>query len=352
VAVNPQTTLAGLKDIVITAGGATVSPLDVVVPLGSVAVRLTEVLAETGSELALKVPLVAPPAMLKLAGTVAALVLLLARATLKPAVGAGPLRATVPTEPLPPVTELGLNVNDLMRAGLTFKEALILLAPRVAVTLTLFAAATPTVVAVKVCDNFPLRIVTLAATSTEGSELLRETEVPPEGAALLIVTVPVDFVPPVTVAGLKVNLERTGLVLALGVSPRDWPCVTAAPESNSIARTRAQGTAWATALRLRPDEARTIPLRNMLCPPCPVPVRPDGWGSPRVEAHPEQPSGKRRINAGPWLMLARFGDGRLEDSLPDAKRLAGVSDLWQAAKSGSMERVDRACGIRPWAGDW
>jgi len=71
-------------------------------PLGSVAVKFTTVLAATGNDEALNVPLVAPPAMLKLAGAVATLVLLLITVTVKPAAGAGPLRTTVPIEPAPP----------------------------------------------------------------------------------------------------------------------------------------------------------------------------------------------------------------------------------------------------------
>jgi len=80
-----------------------------------------------------------------------------------------------------------------------------LLAPRVAVTITFFIVATPTVVAVKVCEVFPAPTVTFAGTVTDGSELLRETISPPAGAAWLIVTVPVELVPPVTVPGLKLT---------------------------------------------------------------------------------------------------------------------------------------------------
>src|SRR5208282_4187974 len=72
----PCTTDAGLNDSIVTTGGITVRPPDKNVPLGSVAVMRTAVLAATGSVVTLKVPLVAPPAILKLAGTVAALGLL------------------------------------------------------------------------------------------------------------------------------------------------------------------------------------------------------------------------------------------------------------------------------------
>jgi hypothetical protein len=68
---------------------------------------------------------------------------------------------------------------------------------------------TPTVITVKAWDVLPPGIRTLAGTVTEGSELLRETEIPLEGAYSLIVTMPMEFIPPVTAVGLKVAEERT-----------------------------------------------------------------------------------------------------------------------------------------------
>ncbi len=205
VTICPETALVGLKESIVTTGASTVSAADMKVPLGSVAVMFAFALAVTASVVTLNVPLVAPAAMFKLAGTVAAPVLLLISVTVKPAGAAGPLRTTVPTEPVPPVTEFGLSVNAVMTAGLTVKVALLLLATSVAVTVAIFAVATPTVVAVKVCDVLPAGIITLAGTVTDGSELLKETVIPPVGAAWVIVTVPVELVPPVTVAGLKLT---------------------------------------------------------------------------------------------------------------------------------------------------
>ena len=143
--------------------------------------------------------------MVKLDGTVAAFVLLLASVTVRPAGGAGPLSATVADEGLPPVTETGATVNDAMAAGFTVSEALAVLLPMDAVTGTLLAVATPTVVAVKACEVFPAATVTLAGTLTDGSALLSDTATPPDGAAWLMVTVPVELVPPVTAVGLKVT---------------------------------------------------------------------------------------------------------------------------------------------------
>jgi len=107
-----------------------------------------------------------------------------------------------------------------MTAGFTVNVPLALLVASVAVTITGACIATPTVVAVNVCDVFVARIVTLAGTVTEGFPLLKETMIPPVGAAWLIVTVPVELVPPVTDAGLKLT-ETTviaGTTVALPVT--------------------------------------------------------------------------------------------------------------------------------------
>lgn len=66
-----------------------------------------------------KVVLVAPAAIVILAGTCATGVLLLDRVTKAPPAGAAPFRVTVPVELFPPTTELGLLVNDDRLAALT-----------------------------------------------------------------------------------------------------------------------------------------------------------------------------------------------------------------------------------------
>ncbi len=186
-------------------GGFTMSTAVSSVPVGSVAVIVTFVLAVTVNVVILKVPLVAGPVMLKLPGTVATFALLLIKVIIKPARGAGPFRVTVPTEPLPPTTGLGLNVMDVMTAGLTVKLPLAKLLPRLAITVTIVGVATPIVIAVNVCDVDPAAIVTAAGTVTDGSPLLKETVNPPAGAAAPMVTVPVELVPPVTAAGAKLR---------------------------------------------------------------------------------------------------------------------------------------------------
>ena len=58
------------------------------------------------------VPLVVPAAMVSVAGTLATAVLLLARVTTAPPVGAGPLRVTVAVEAVPPWTLVGDNMTE------------------------------------------------------------------------------------------------------------------------------------------------------------------------------------------------------------------------------------------------
>jgi hypothetical protein len=200
-----ETMFTGLKVSIVTTGGFTVRLADINVPLGSVAVMFPDVFAATAVVVTVKVPLLAPPAMLKLplAGTMAAPFALI-RLTTKPPGGAGPVSTTVPVTFVPPVTEPELNVNDRIVAEFTV-SVVFALVPSVAVTVTGVVVATPTVVAVNVCDVLVAGTKTPAGTVTAALPLLRETMIPPAGAAWLIVTVPVELVPPVTAAGLKLT---------------------------------------------------------------------------------------------------------------------------------------------------
>jgi len=68
--------------------------------------------AATALVLTVNDALVAPAATVTLAGTLAAVVLLLESATCAPPVGAGPLSVTVPVEEFPPVTLVGFNESE------------------------------------------------------------------------------------------------------------------------------------------------------------------------------------------------------------------------------------------------
>jgi hypothetical protein len=82
--------------------------------------------------LTVNVALVAPEAIVTLAGTVAADAPL-ERLTTAPLLGAGPLRVTVPVEKEPPVTLLGLTVIEervgAVPAGVTVSVAVLVAPP-------------------------------------------------------------------------------------------------------------------------------------------------------------------------------------------------------------------------------
>jgi len=112
------------------------------------------------------------------AGTVAA-GLPLVRAMLTPPTPAGPLSVTVPSELVPPTTELGTSEIPDKVPGLTVRIAVLLTLPRVAVIVGEDMAFTPTVVIVNVAEVCPAATVTVAG--TEAGELLelRLTTIPP-----------------------------------------------------------------------------------------------------------------------------------------------------------------------------
>lgn len=82
--------------------------------------------------------------------------------------------------------------------------------PNVAEIPEVVVADTVDVVTVNVPLVFPPAIVTDPETVAAEFPLLRITTMPPVGAALPRVTVPVDVLPPFTEAGLRVRDLRTG----------------------------------------------------------------------------------------------------------------------------------------------
>src|SRR6266550_3537671 len=92
--------------------GSTVSEAVLVTPAYD-AEMVTGVDAVTALVLTVNVALLAPAAIVTLAGTVAVDVLLLERETAAPPVSAGPLSVTVPVEDCtPPVTLVGFSVSE------------------------------------------------------------------------------------------------------------------------------------------------------------------------------------------------------------------------------------------------
>ncbi|HEV8636851.1 MAG TPA: hypothetical protein VG370_21745 [Chloroflexota bacterium] len=113
----PPATLVGLTDTAESAaagggGGAGVTVSDaVLVAPPNAPVIVTGVDAPTALVVTVNVALVAPAAIVTLAGTLAAAALLLESDTAAPPLGAAALKVTVPVEELPPTTLVGLTVT-------------------------------------------------------------------------------------------------------------------------------------------------------------------------------------------------------------------------------------------------
>lgn len=160
--------------------------------------------------LTVKPALVCPANTVTLDGTAATDVLLLDRLTVAPPEGAPAVSVTVPVELLPPPTLVGFRVSEesvTEDAGLMVRDTCCELLPSVAVMVAVVVFVTDVVVTVKVADVEPEGTVTLLGMLAEELLLLKLTTEPPEGAAALRMTVPVELLPPVTLLGLRVSEE-------------------------------------------------------------------------------------------------------------------------------------------------
>jgi hypothetical protein len=193
-------------------GGVTVSEAVLTVPPKDAEI-VTEVEAVTALVVTVKVALVAPAGTVTLEGTCAVVVLLLESVTCAPPDGAAPLSVTVAVEDRePPTTLEGLSPRDATvggGGGITVSEAVLVTPPKDAEMVTDVEAVTALVVTVKVALVAPAGTITLEGTCPAAVLLLESaTCAPPDGAAPLSVTVPVeDSEPPTTVVGLNANEE-------------------------------------------------------------------------------------------------------------------------------------------------
>ena len=83
----------------------------------------------TAAVVTVNVAVVAFGAIVTLAGTLAAAVLLLPSVTTAPPAGAGPFSVTVPVDELPPRTDVGLKDTELSVAAVTVKVAVLVTDP-------------------------------------------------------------------------------------------------------------------------------------------------------------------------------------------------------------------------------
>src|SRR5215472_10511379 len=153
----------------------------------------------------LKVPLVVPAGTVTEAGTAATAVLALVRETIAPPAGAAVRSVTVPVLGAPPTRTDGFNVI-VDRAGFTTREAVTDAVLYVTVMVTMVPVLTVAVDIAKVAVVAPAATLTEAGTVAITVLLLVSiTTVPPAGAAVDSVTVPVLSAPPTRLAGLTVT---------------------------------------------------------------------------------------------------------------------------------------------------
>ncbi len=167
---------------------------------------------DTTAVVIVKVALALPLVTVTLAGTVAADVLLLASDTTAPPVGAGPFSVTVPLEVFPPTMAEGLRESDESEDGFTVRLEVLVTPAYTAETFTAVELETDTVVTGNVALAAPLANVTFAGTLTNDGLLLESvTSAPPTGAGPLIVTVPVEPFPPITLDGFRERDDSEGI---------------------------------------------------------------------------------------------------------------------------------------------
>jgi len=131
-----------------------------------------------------------------------------------PPTGAATLKVNVPFEPVPPDTVEGERVTLEMLGMFRVSVADFVVDPSVAVTVPLIWVPTDKVVIVKFAEVVPASTVTLAGTVVEGDmPPPSETKIPPAGASPLRVTVPVTLFPPTRVAGDRLKLVSTGVLI-------------------------------------------------------------------------------------------------------------------------------------------
>jgi hypothetical protein len=217
--VVPPTTEVGEKDRVTWLFESTVNVAVADWP-PNVPVIVTAVSVPTFTVVTANVAVVAPAATVTEAGTFPA-ALLDDRVTVDPPGGAGADNVTVPVEPAAPVTVVGFRLIEIPP---TVMLSVAVGDPPLAeaVMMLVVADATPSVVTVNVPVVAPAATVIVAG--TVAAEVLldcRLTVRPPDGAGLLIVTVPVDFVPPGTEVGLSVRPVAVGAVIVKDPEPVD-----------------------------------------------------------------------------------------------------------------------------------
>jgi len=177
------------------------------------AVIVTLVEKKTLEVVIVKVAVLLPAGTVTLEGSCAAVLLSDSETTIPP-LGALPVNVTVPTDELPPVTEVGLTLTELRATGLIVNVVCTVFPLKVADSVDVTVLVTVLVVTVKVAVVEPAATVTLAGVCATELLSARDTTTPPEGAGPFSVTVPVDDAPPATDVGfITIELIANGVIV-------------------------------------------------------------------------------------------------------------------------------------------
>ncbi len=195
---------------VVGAGAASCRTKLFVTPL-ALAVNVAVCAVLTDETVPVNVALLAPAAMVTVAGTVTA-ELLLARLTVKPPLGAAALNATVQESVPAPVIDPLAQLNEdrfVVGAGAASCRTKLFVTPlALAVNVAVCAVLTDETVAVNVALLAPAAMVTVAGTVTAELLLARLTVKPPLGAAALSATVQEAVPAPVIDPLAQLNEDR------------------------------------------------------------------------------------------------------------------------------------------------
>lgn len=202
----PPTTVAGFRATVETFNGIAVK---VAVRL-SIAVKArttAEAFAVTYGDVNVNAAVVSPAGTVMEAGTAIRLLRDRSPTTVPPA-GAGAERVTMPLTTAPPLVVAGEKRKPVRRPGVTRTVVRRSVPPYDARTAANVSVVTDPAVAVKVADVVPSAMSTLAGTDTAESVEDNATVMPPAGAAVPRVTVPVAVRPERSTVGVTTNVLR------------------------------------------------------------------------------------------------------------------------------------------------
>jgi len=180
------------------------------------------------------------------------------------------VNVTVPCESSPPFTLVGFTVTDARLtpdAAVTLNVALFVTPPNDAEIVAVWFVVTLIVPTENVAAVAPAATVTLAGTVATLLALERVTTAPPDAAAPVRVTVPVDGFPPTTVAGLKLTaLSVVGatLVKVVRTAIQSRKKSLDVELDTSITRTRKFALARSAALHVRPHVSVALPSINVV----------------------------------------------------------------------------------------